>query len=267
MDLRTDSADYVQGDAAGRIRFAVGGSNTLSLTAGNAEVRQSIAGSSTYGPTAELYRTNTGNTLSLDGNGDCALGQLKWTGPDSAGTKVDYLTLRAVARNTTAGSTRAVAEITSPLEVRSNASSDPVATLVVHRTAAVGVGATMVRFNRTDSGGTVQEIGSIKVVNSETCSFNTTSDRRLKTELVEVADDAIGMLSGLRAYWHGWVNDPDAQRMISVMAQDQREVAPWSVSERDDGYLVSDPSKLVPLLVAAVNQLAARLQVLEKGMD
>jgi hypothetical protein len=97
MDLRTDSADYIQGDAAGRIRFAVGGSNTLSLTAGNAEVRQSIAGSTTYGPTAELYRTNTGNTLSLDSNGDCALGQLKWTGPDSAGTKVDYLTLRAVA--------------------------------------------------------------------------------------------------------------------------------------------------------------------------
>lgn len=108
------------------------------------------------------------------------------------------------------------------------------------------------------------EIGHISIASSTTVSYNTSSDPRLKTRTGAIVDalDRVREL-GRRAFRGYWTEDPENEWDF-LSSNDVEDVAPYAVTgERDavreDGAIVPqmiDAAKLVPLLAAAVAQLA-----------
>ena len=108
-------------------------------------------------------------------------------------------------------------------------------------------------------------VGGINFDNTST-SFPTSSDIRLKKDIVD-APSALLKVQDIRIVSHGWKHD-DAVVEFGVIAQELVSVAPSAVAQGDDGEEVVttwsvDYSKLVPILTKAIQELTARLEVLE----
>lgn len=123
----------------------------------------------------------------------------------------------------------------------------------------------MVRFFHTD-GSTV--IGSIVTSAGTTTTYNTSSDRRIKSNISDAVDAGVTIDSikvrqfdmGGRYHAFGVV----AQELYDVTAY----VVPGAVTPGDDGPEVTepwqiDPSKLVPLLIKEIQSLRRRIAALE----
>jgi len=99
-------------------------------------------------------------------------------------------------------------------------------------------------------------VGSI-AVNSASTSYNTTSDQRLKTN-VQDAESALPILETIKIRQFDWVTT-NAHERYGVVAQELEIVAPEAVSQgitENDMWAV-DHSKLVPMLVKAIQELKA----------
>jgi hypothetical protein len=113
-------------------------------------------------------------------------------------------------------------------------------------------------------------IGSIKSNSSSSVSYNTTSDYRLKTN-IEPLTDAVARILQIPAHRFNWLADLNGQKVDGFLAHEAQAVVPESVTGTKDEvdaegkpkYQGIDQSKLVPLLVAAVQELAARVEALE----
>jgi hypothetical protein len=124
-------------------------------------------------------------------------------------------------------------------------------------------GALMMLFNRPD--GTT--IGSIAQASATTVAFNTTSDKRMKTDIVRY-EHGLDLLSQISVYEFAFKADPNnvRHRHVGFLAQELYEVWPEAVTpapahdeERAWGV---DYGKLTPLLVKAVQDLAAQVNAL-----
>lgn len=114
-----------------------------------------------------------------------------------------------------------------------------------------------------NTAGTV--IGSISG-NASSVAFNTSSDRRLKTN-IQSANDVGEIIDALEVVSFEFLNDR-GKTYIGFIAQDEYSVFPDAVSPGDDhatspdddGFRAwaRDDSKLVPLLVSAVQELRRR---------
>lgn len=139
------------------------------------------------------------------------------------------------------------------------------------------VGAILARFQRTNTSGVTSIIGTITAAGSGTgttpvsgVAYNTTSDYRLKTNL-EPLSDAVARLLQIPVHRFNWLGDPDGVKVDGFLAHEAQAIVPESVTGHKDevdaeGKPVHqgiDQSKLVPLLVAAVQELAARVAALE----
>jgi hypothetical protein len=125
-------------------------------------------------------------------------------------------------------------------------------------------------------------------------AYNTTSDYRLKTN-IEPLSDAVARLLQIPVRRFNWLADPNGEKVDGFLAHEAQAIVPESVTGAKDGekteeyevtpavkdengevvtpavmgtrtvpdYQGIDQSKLVPLLVAAVQELAARVAVLE----
>jgi hypothetical protein len=101
-------------------------------------------------------------------------------------------------------------------------------------------------------------------------SYNTTSDYRLKTN-IEPLTDAVARILQIPVHRFNWLADPTGQKVDGFLAHEAQAVVPEAVTGTKDAvdadgkpiYQGIDPSKLVPLLVASVQELAARIAVLE----
>lgn len=140
-------------------------------------------------------------------------------------------------------------------------------------------------IRRTTSNGAVAqfwrentEVGSISVDATET-TYNTSSDYRLKINKKTVKN-AISQINKLNPYTFNWKRAPDKET-LGFFAHEVAEVIPGAVQgEKDavdaDGnpiYQTIDHSKLVPLLVAALQEeikarkeLEKRIKALEDGI-
>jgi hypothetical protein len=114
-------------------------------------------------------------------------------------------------------------------------------------------------------------IGGILSNNTNTgLIYTTTSDYRLKTN-IEPLTDAVARLLQIPAHRFNWLADPSGQKVDGFLAHEAQAVVPESVTGTKDAvdadgkpiYQGIDQSKLVPLLVAAVQELAARVAALE----
>jgi len=113
-------------------------------------------------------------------------------------------------------------------------------------------------------------IGTIDQNSTTGVRYNVTSDYRLKNDLGPLVD-GLARVERLRPIQVTWKDDPDEQVMDAFMAHEVAEVVPEAVSGAkdavdDDGEIAPqqlDVSKLVPALVAAVQELSAKVKSLE----
>jgi hypothetical protein len=93
-------------------------------------------------------------------------------------------------------------------------------------------------------------------------SVNAPSDLRLKENIRSIPDSLAGILK-LRPVTFDWRKDHE--HGIGFIAQEVRDVFPQLVTNDQKGYLALEEIGLIPELVKAVQQLAARVATLEAG--
>ena len=121
-------------------------------------------------------------------------------------------------------------------------------------------------FYNASTGGTV---GSI-VINSGGVSYNTTSDYRLK-ESVKPISGGLARVNALKPSIYNWKSNGSTGE--GFIAHELAEVVPFAVSgEKDamnaDGTIKSqgiDMSRIVPILVAAIQELTAEVNALKNA--
>ena len=133
-------------------------------------------------------------------------------------------------------------------------------------TGTVGItrdSATNLILNRKTSDGTIvsirrdnTEVGSISATTTLT-SYNTTSDQRLKTNIV---DAPLGNIDSIKVRSFDWIADNSHQE-YGMVAQELIEVAPYAVHQpqNPDEMMAVDYSKLVPMMIREIQDLRARL--------
>jgi hypothetical protein len=113
------------------------------------------------------------------------------------------------------------------------------------------------------------EIGSVTQNGTTAVLYNTTSDRRLKDNIVP-APSASDVIDAIQIVSHDWKAAPGEHVTYGVIAQDLALVAPQAVLEGDDGDEIEktwgvDYSKLVPMLIKEIQTLRARVAALEQA--
>ena len=92
------------------------------------------------------------------------------------------------------------------------------------------------------------------------------SDSRLKTE-IQIIPNALQKLKsidGVTFNWNSLAENKDTEkREAGVIAQQVQKVLPEIISVRDNGYLAVAYEKLVPLLIEAIKELSAEVEVLK----
>lgn len=109
-------------------------------------------------------------------------------------------------------------------------------------------------------------VGSITQSGTAAVLYNTTSDERLKTNIVD-APESGQVIDAMRVRSHGWKGS-DLVTTYGFVAQELHPIAPQAVHVGDGGDEVEnawgvDYSKLVPLLVKEVQSLRLRVTQLE----
>ena len=94
-----------------------------------------------------------------------------------------------------------------------------------------------------------------------TTSYNTSSDYRLKDDLKEIK--GLEKLCAIKVYDFKW--KADDSRMDGVLAHELAEVLPYAVNGEKDGEQMQgvDYSKLVPILVKAIQEQQAQIEELK----
>lgn len=138
---------------------------------------------------------------------------------------------------------------------------------MVLRTSAAGSSAALAFLN----GGSANGVGTPTLVGSISCSttataYNTSSDRRLKTAIVDMPDKG-AVIDALQPRQFEFLADP-GNPVDGFIAQELADVVPAAVTPGDDGEEIErtwcvDYSRLVPLLVREVQSLRARVAALE----
>lgn len=120
-------------------------------------------------------------------------------------------------------------------------------------------------------------IGSISQVGTTGVAYNATSDYRLKDDLGPIVDP-LGRILALRPIRFAWKADGTEQD--GFFAHEVSPVAPYAVTGEKDAVFSDDPtdpgqivpqqldnSKLIPLLVAAVQALTGEVAELRSRLD
>lgn len=87
------------------------------------------------------------------------------------------------------------------------------------------------------------------------------SDERLKENIYPI-DNALSKVSKVEGVYFNWKDKKEKQ--VGVIAQQIQKVLPEVVSEDNNSYLSVDYSKLVPLLIEAVNEQSSVIKRLEE---
>jgi hypothetical protein len=137
---------------------------------------------------------------------------------------------------------------------------------VVGRTAgAAATPCSLKVFTNGDYGYTFKNASGTLVgaigVDVSTTTYNTTSDQRLKTNVVDAPS---GNIDGIKVRSFDWIVDGNHQE-YGMVAQELLEVAPYAVHQpkNPDEMMAVDYSKLVPMMIKEIQDLKARLTALE----
>jgi hypothetical protein len=91
-------------------------------------------------------------------------------------------------------------------------------------------------------------------------SYNTSSDYRLKQDLKDFK--GLDLISAIKTYDYEW--KADNKRAYGVLAHELQEVLPQAVFGEKDGKEMQgvDYSKIVPILVKAIQELTQKVNTL-----
>ena len=119
------------------------------------------------------------------------------------------------------------------------------------------------------SGGTLTGGLSGTTVSADTYNAQTgffqTSDERLKIFVGDLYD-ALDAVKGIPTKYFYWQNNPDGRRNLGTSAQKVLDIYPEVVDERD-GKLSVDYAKLSIVAIAAIKELAEKVDDLQKQID
>jgi hypothetical protein len=123
-----------------------------------------------------------------------------------------------------------------------------------------------IRANRNGDGDVIfisrsgTNVGSISVSGALT-SYNTSSDYRLKQDFKSF--NGLDLVSKIKVYDYEWKSDNS--RMNGVIAHELQEVVPYAVTGEKDAEEMQqvDYSKLVPILVQAIQELKSEIEILK----
>lgn len=113
-------------------------------------------------------------------------------------------------------------------------------------------------FYDTGSG---SRIGYISNSGGVATLYNTTSDQRLKTNIVDAPS---GNIDDIKVRSFDWLANNSHQK-YGMVAQELIEVAPYAVNkpENPDEMMAVDYSKLVPMMIKEIQDLKQRIAILE----
>jgi hypothetical protein len=96
-------------------------------------------------------------------------------------------------------------------------------------------------------------------------SWSSYSDIRLKTDLLPI-ENALNKIENLRSYTGRYITDDEGKSRSFLIAQDVLEVFPEAVSKSEDemGTLSLSYTELIPVLVKAVQELKAEIDLLKQ---
>ena len=144
------------------------------------------------------------------------------------------------------------------------ATADVTGIIMRHGRGLSGFSGKMLGFLRNDG----TEVGSVVIGNSST-AFNTSSDYRLKENVTSITD-GITRLKTLKPYRFNFKDDTTKPVVDGFFAHEVTAVPEAITGTKDEVdadnnpvYQSIDHSKLVPLLVAAVQELIGRVEKLE----
>ena len=150
---------------------------------------------------------------------------------------------------------------------------DPKVRLMPGEVSVVNHQSSSLHLNRTGNNGAVAKFfrnggdlsGKITVTTSST-SYETSSDYRLKENVVELAD-GITRVKQLAPKRFNFIVDADTT-VDGFLAHEAQAVVPEAVSGERDGEEMQgiDQSKLVPLLTAALQEAIAKIETLEQRL-
>ena len=129
----------------------------------------------------------------------------------------------------------------------------------------LGLGTTLtsasIKISFVNGNGTV---GTVQTSGSGT-TYNTSSDRRLKTDIQPIAD-ATDKLMQMQPVTHKWIADPDGDAVHGFIAQDMQQVCPEAISGEDGGeeMMSMDYGRITPVLVAALQEANRKINQLEQ---
>ena len=106
-------------------------------------------------------------------------------------------------------------------------------------------------------------IGSITQSGTTAVLYNTTSDQRLKENIVD-AESASSLIDAIQVRQFDWKSDGSHQR-YGFIAQELVTVAPEAVHQPEDPeeMMAVDYSKLVPMLIKAIQELKSELDIVK----
>jgi len=93
-------------------------------------------------------------------------------------------------------------------------------------------------------------------------AWSATSDERLK-DIIEPIKNAVSKVGSLRSVIGKYKSDADGIRRSFLIAQDVKSVLPEAVDSTDSESLGLRYTEVIPLLVAAIKELTARIEALE----
>ncbi len=90
-----------------------------------------------------------------------------------------------------------------------------------------------------------------------------TSDERLKTNIVDLPNDALLKLTNVRTVSYNWLNNPSTVTNIGFLAQNLEPIFPELVATNDRGQKSVYYSQMIPVLVQAIKELDFKLKPFE----
>lgn len=226
-------------------------------TTGNCQVLFGDSGTTTAG---KVLYNHTGNVMSFETNSTEAM---RINGSQ-----------RMILGSTTGVASGSPAD--GRLEVVAAASNNAIVTQVVtaDHNCFTSTGVTSSSGDSYRFGAMVNSSGSVVgtiVVNHGSTAYNTSSDYRLKENVTELTN-ATNRLKQLQPKRFNFIEVPDAT-IDGFLAHEVSDIVPEAVSGTKDAvdadgnpdYQGIDQSKLVPLLVATIQELEARIAKLESN--
>jgi hypothetical protein len=125
---------------------------------------------------------------------------------------------------------------------------------------ALGGYATNTASNQFMIGSTTRPINEVVIKGSGTCSIVATgiscsSDERLKTNIEDLENTTLGIVTNIRTVRYNWNTDPTGNKTLGFLAQDLEQYYPELVRTDADGFKMVNYAQMTPILVEAIREI------------